>query len=157
MNSFPWPTIDRPFGIELWPIFDKCFDKILGYPAHDFNFLPGYTPLSTIPEVAGAIAAYYVVIYSGYYLMKNQPAFKLNGLFMAHNLFLTILSGALLALFIEQIFPIIWRMGILYSICSPNCWTQKIVTLYYVCLFFGGSAHLLTCVDELLDKISRVG
>ena len=64
--------------------------------------------------------------------MKKQRALKLNALFMAHNLFLTILSGGLLALFVEQLFPIVWRHGVFYSICSTNCWTQKIVTLYYV-------------------------
>ena len=135
MDKIPFPTIDRPFGIELWPIFDKLFEKIVGYPAHDFHFLPGYTLLSTIPEVVGAIAAYYITIFAGYQIMKRQPALKLNALFMAHNLFLTLLSGGLLALFIEQIFPIVWRNGVFYSICSPNCWTQKIVTLYYVCVY----------------------
>lgn len=132
MSNFPLPTVDRPFGIELWPIFDTLYEKVMGEPAHEFQFLPGYTFLSTIPEVAGAIAAYYVTIWVGARIMKNQPALKLNALFMAHNLFLTIISGALLVLFIEQLFPIIWRHGIFYSICSPNCWTQKLVTLYYV-------------------------
>src|ERR1700754_537251 len=114
MDKIPWPTIDRPFGIELWPIFDRLYEKVVGTPAHEFQFLPGYSPLSTIPEVAGAIIAYYVTLYAGHTIMKNQPALKLNGLFMAHNLILTILSGGLLALFIEQMFPIIWRNGIFY-------------------------------------------
>jgi hypothetical protein len=132
MDKIPWPTIDRPFGIHLWPIFDAVYEKVMGTPAHDFHFLPGHTPLSTIPEVAGAIIAYYVTILAGSTIMKGQPALKLNGLFMAHNLLLTIISGVLLVLFIEQMFPIIWRHGVFYSICSPNCWTQPIVTLYYV-------------------------
>ena len=141
MDKFPFPTVDRPFGIELWPIFDKLYEKVVGTPAHDFHFLPGYTPLSTIPEVVGAIIAYYITIFIGYQIMKRQPALKLNALFMAHNLFLTLLSGGLLALFIEQMFPIVWRHGVFYSICSPNCWTQKIVTLYYV---FPVIARMLT-------------
>jgi hypothetical protein len=132
MNNLPLPTVDRPFGIELWPIFDKLYELVVGTPAHDFHFLPGYTALSTIPEVVGAIAAYYITIWAGHAIMKSQPALKLNALFMAHNLFLTIVSGGLLALYIEQLFPIIWRNGVFYSVCSPNCWTQKIVTLYYV-------------------------
>ena len=147
------PTVDRPFGIELWPIFDVVFEKVVGYPAHKFQFIPGWTYLSTVKEVAAAIAAYYAIIWGGYWIMKTQPSLKLNGLFMAHNLFLTMLSAALLALFIEQLFPIIWRNGIFYSICSPNCWTQKIVTLYYVqprSFIFGWH------VAELFDKIPRV-
>jgi hypothetical protein len=134
MDKLPFPTVDRPFGIELWPIFDKVYELIVGTPAHDFHFHPGYTPLSTIPAVAGAIVAYYFIIWAGYKIMKTRQPMKLNALFMAHNLFLTLLSGALLVLFIEQLFPILWRNGVFYSICSPNCWTQKIVTLYYVLL-----------------------
>jgi hypothetical protein len=132
MDKFPFPTIDRPFGIELWPIFDKLYEKVVGTPAHDFHFLPGHTLLSTIPEVAGAIIAYYITIYVGYTVMKKRAPMKLNALFMAHNLLLTVVSGGLLVLFIEQLFPILWRNGVFYSICSSNCWTQKIVTLYYV-------------------------
>lgn len=132
MDKIPLPTIDLPFGIELWPIFDTLYEKVVGTPAHDFHFVPGSTPLSTIPEVVVAIAAYYFTIWVGYTIMKKQSPLKLNALFMAHNLFLTIISLGLLVLFIEQLFPIIWRNGVFYSICSPDCWTQKIVTLYYV-------------------------
>jgi fatty acid elongase 3 len=133
MDKFPLPTVDRPFGIALWPLFDKLYEKVVGTPASQFDFIPGETSLSTIPEVAGAIAAYYITIFAGYHIMKNQPALKLNYLFMAHNIILTIISGGLLALFIEQMFPILWRHGVFYSVCSSNCWTQPIVTLYYVC------------------------
>jgi len=132
MDKIPLPTIDRPFAVSLWPIFDKCYELVLGTPAHDFQFEPGYTPLSTIPAVVMAILAYYAIIWAGWKIMKSRQPMKLNGLFMAHNLFLTVLSAGLLVLFIEQLFPIIWRHGIFYSICSSNCWTQKIVTLYYV-------------------------
>lgn len=132
MDKLPLPTVDRPFGIELWPFLDKAYEAVVGQPASEFQFLPGYTPLSTIPEVFTAILSYYVIIFAGKKLMKNRPAMKLSILFMAHNLILTFISGALLALFIEQLFPILWRHGVFYSICSPNCWTQKIVTLYYV-------------------------
>ena len=71
MDRLPLPTIDRPFGVELWPIFDKIYEKVVGTPAHDFHFLPGHTPLSTIPEVVGAIAAYYIIIWVGYTIMKR--------------------------------------------------------------------------------------
>jgi hypothetical protein len=161
MDKFPFPTIDRPFGIELWPIFDKLYEKVVGTPAHDFHFLPGHTPLSTIPEVAGAIIAYYATIYVGHTVMKNRSPMKLNALFMAHNLFLTIVSGGLLVLFIEQLFPILWRNGVFYSICSANCWTQKIVTLYYVSPTFPKWRSrmwlLIPVLVELFDKVRRIG
>ena len=87
--------------------------------------------------------------------MKNQQPLKLNYLFMAHNFILTVVSGGLLALFIEQLFPIIWRNGVFYSICSPDCWTQKIVTLYYVPLLWTALMKLnyLTKYVELIDTV----
>jgi hypothetical protein len=132
MDKIPFPSVERPFGIELWPIFDKGYELVTGSPAHDFHFQPGYSALSTIPAVVSAIVAYYAIIWAGHKTMKTRQPMKLNGLFMAHNLFLTVVSAGLLVLFIEQLFPILWQNGVFYSICSPNCWTQKIVTLYYV-------------------------
>ena len=38
------PTIDRPFGVHLWPIFDKAFTAIKGYHPQDFDFQPHVTP-----------------------------------------------------------------------------------------------------------------
>lgn len=65
--------------------------------------------------------------------MKNREPFKLNGLFMVHNLALTIISGVLLALFTEQLLPTIARNGVFYAICDHRGgWTAPLVTLYYV-------------------------
>ena len=66
--------------------------------------------------------------------MKNREPFKLNSLFMVHNLALTIISGVLLALFTEQLVPTIARNGVFYAICDHRGgWTAPLVTLYYVC------------------------
>lgn len=70
--------------------------------------------------------------------MRNRPAFKLNAFFMVHNLYLTIISGGLLALFIEQLAPTVRRRGVFFAICDhEGGWTPPLVTLYYV-----GNPHL---------------
>lgn len=134
LKNIPLPTIDRPFGIELWPIFDKAFTSVVGYSPTEFKFVEGVTPMSTFKETAAALVTYYIIIFGGREVMKNFPALKLNGLFMIHNFYLTAISAILLALFIEQLLPTLWRHGIFYAICDHNGgWTQPLVVLYYVC------------------------
>lgn len=132
-KTLPLPTLDRPFGVAIWPIFDKLYSTIRGYSPQDFRFVQGVTPISTFKETAGILIAYYVIIFAGREFMKNRPAYKLNGLFMIHNLYLTIISAGLLALFIEQLLPTVWRHGLFYSICDHRGgWTNPLVILYYV-------------------------
>jgi hypothetical protein len=133
LNSIPRPTLDRPFGVELWPIFDKAFSCAAGFPTTEFQFNTGNTPMSTLKETATALISYYVIIFGGRELMRNRPAFKLNGLFMLHNLFLTTASAILLALFVEQLLPTLWNRGVFYAICDHDGgWTKQLVVLYYV-------------------------
>ncbi|KAF4969146.1 hypothetical protein F66182_17855, partial [Fusarium sp. NRRL 66182] len=89
LKQIPLPTIDRPFGIELWPFFNKAFDAVVGYPADDFRFVNGETPMSTFKETTIAMVTYYTIIFGGREVMKKLPAFKLNTLFMIHNFILT--------------------------------------------------------------------
>ncbi|PYI21312.1 putative fatty acid elongase [Aspergillus japonicus CBS 114.51] len=146
LQSLPRPTIDRPFGIHLWPIFDKAFELVVGYPASEFRFVEGVTPMSTFKETAVMLVAYYVIIFGGRAFMKDRPAFKLNALFMIHNFYLTAISATLLALFIEQLLPTIWRHGIFYTICThEGGLTQPLVVLYYL--------NYLTKYLELLDTV----
>jgi fatty acid elongase 3 len=133
LQNLPRPTIDRPFGIHLWPIFDKAFEVVVGYPASEFNFVEGVTPMSTFKETAIALVAYYIIIFGGREVMKNRPAFKLNALFMIHNFYLTAISATLLALFIEQLVPTLYRHGLFFTICDhQGGWTQPLIVLYYV-------------------------
>lgn len=55
---------------------------------------------------------YFIVIFGGRQIMKNQDAFKLKPLFILHNFLLTVASGVLLALFIEDLVPILARYGL---------------------------------------------
>ncbi|KAK5140154.1 hypothetical protein LTR04_003132 [Oleoguttula sp. CCFEE 6159] len=89
--------------------------------------------MSTLKATATLLISYYVIIFGGRELMKNIPAFSLNGLFKIHNLYLTVISGCLLALFAEQLIPTIARRGTFYAICDANGgWTDKLVILYYL-------------------------
>jgi fatty acid elongase 3 len=132
-EQFPVPTLERPFGVHLWPIFSKAFEKVVGYPAEDFRFRAGVTPMSTIKETSIFIVIYYAVIFGGRELMRNREPFKLRTPFLVHNFYLTAISGILLALFIEQLLATVVRNGIFYSICHRDGgWTQPLVVLYYV-------------------------
>ena len=64
--------------------------------------------------------------------MRDRPAFKLNGLFLVHNFYLTAISGALLALFVQQLVPTLWNQGLYDTICGGGGWTNELNTLYYV-------------------------
>lgn len=134
-EHLPLPTIDRPFGIQLWPIFSKAWEALVGYPAEDFRFEASVTPMSTLKETGIFVICYYIIIFGGREWMRHRDAFKLKKLFLVHNFILTAISAILLALFIEQIFPTVVRKGIFYAICDyDGGWTQPLVVLYYVSL-----------------------
>ncbi|MCJ1420040.1 hypothetical protein MMC32_006396 [Xylographa parallela] len=146
---FPVPTLDRPFGVELWPIFEKLWMSFRTFAPQDFQFVSGTTPMSTLKETAAVLVSYYIIVFGGRELMKNRPAFKFNPIFMAHNLGLTIISGGLLALFIEQLLPTVRRNGVFFAICNADGgWTRQLVTLYYL--------NYITKYLELFDTVFLV-
>jgi fatty acid elongase 3 len=104
----------------------------MGYPADEFKFRHGETAFSTLEETMATIALYLVVVFGGRELMRTREPLKLNGPFMAHNFILTIVSGALLVLFAEQLIPTLWRYGLYENICGGSGWTRPLVVLYYV-------------------------
>lgn len=127
------PTLDRPFGLALWPIFEKAFYSIKGYKPQDFRFEQGKTPMSTMTATFGMLISYYIIIFGGRELMRGREPFKLNGPFKVHNFYLTAISGVLLALFLEQLIPELARNGVFHAICAyEGGWTDKLVVLYYV-------------------------
>ena len=144
--SFSAPTLDRPFGVALWPIFDKAWTAIMGYSANDFQFEAGVTPMSTLKETGIFVILYYIIIFGGRALMRNREPFKLKGLFLIHNFYLTAISFILLVLFVEQLLPEIVRNGVFHAIChKEGGWTQPLVVLYYVSYFRVGGAGLRGC------------
>jgi hypothetical protein len=133
LKALPLPTLERPFGVELWPYFDKVFTAVKGFHPQDFKFEPRVTPLSTMKESAALIITYYIVIFGGRELMRNRPPFKLNFLFMVHNFYLTAISAILLGLFAEQLVSTVYNKGIFFAICDADGgWTNHLVILYYV-------------------------
>lgn len=132
-EQLPLPTIDRPFGIHLWPIFSKAWEAVVGYPAEKFEFVPFETPMSTLKSTSIFIVIYYAIIFGGREIMRNREPFKLKSLFLIHNFYLTAISGILLVLFVEQLVPTLARGGVFHAICDyDGGWTQPLVVLYYV-------------------------
>ncbi|KAG0345865.1 hypothetical protein BG004_002894 [Podila humilis] len=125
-------SIDQPFGIKLDTYFAYAYELVTGKSIDSFVFQEGVTPLSTQNEVAMWTVTYLVVIFGGRQIMKNQDAFKLKHLFILHNFLLTVASGALLLLFIENLTPILARNTLLYAICDKGAWTQRLELLYYL-------------------------
>ena len=127
--------IDMSFG-RLWPYFDLLCRKVTAdkYIPSKFVFEAGKTPLSTFPEAFIGIAAYYLVIFGGSYVIKmaNIKPMRLDLIFKFHNVMLTIVSLTLLVLMLEQIIPIGYRQGLLFAICNKNAWTQPLQCLYYL-------------------------
>lgn len=89
--------------------------------------------MATFAEATSMIALYYLVIFGGREVMRNRPAFELKVPFMIHNLYLTIISAALLALFVEQLGPTLMSEGVYCSVCNKAAgWTNALEVLYYV-------------------------
>ncbi|KAL9614449.1 MAG: hypothetical protein Q9167_001052 [Letrouitia subvulpina] len=84
--SLSVPTLDKPFGVQLWPYFSQAFGSVMGYRPEDFTFVPGQTPMSTFQATATTLITYYVSVFAGRELMKNRSSMKLNGLFMLNYL-----------------------------------------------------------------------
>lgn len=43
-------TPETPFGVPLYPIFEKAYEAVVGSPASKFEYVPNVTPLSTVNE-----------------------------------------------------------------------------------------------------------
>jgi fatty acid elongase 3 len=121
-----------PISSSPWAYFNKLWTLVMGYPAIEFEFQSGETPLSTLKETATIIMVYLVVIFGGREFMRTRKPLQLNGLFIAHNFMLTVVSGALLVLFAEQLLPTLWKYGLYENICGGSGWTCHLVVLYYV-------------------------
>ncbi len=122
-------------GLSLsspWASFDRLWKAVMGYPAANFRINEGKTLMTSSKETAIVITLYYIIILGGREAMRSRPAYKLNDLFLIHNFYLTVVSGSLLALFVEQLLPSVWNYGVFDAICGGSGWTKELTTLYYV-------------------------
>lgn len=110
----------------------KLADLLLAYlpvqvtshvPSYFTSWQPGVTPLSTTPVVISCGVSYLATIFTIQHLLRDKPAYVLNTWFRAHNIVLSVGSGVLLWLMVEEIGPIAWKHGIRYAICDSNAWT----------------------------------
>lgn len=147
-SSIPFLPPVGAVKFSPWEAFDRVWTSAVGYPAEEFKFIPGETPMATLREAVSMVVLYYAVIFGGQAWMKNRPAYKLNGLFMAHNFMLTVLSGTLLVLFAQQLIPSIWKHGLFDNICGASGWTKPLVTLYYVCFLNPGLPEDCMLIDK---------
>ncbi len=146
------PSLESPFGVYLWDIFDHFVSVGTNgwFIPSKFEFIHGELPFSTASTAISVIITYYLVIFGGRSVLNlvNAPPYRLGTLFQIHNAMLTTLSFTLLILLAEQLIPIIAKNGIYYGICHPDAWTQPIVTLYYL--------NYITKFIELLDTVFLV-
>ena len=132
------PSLDQPFGIAAWPLFDQLWRQFRSFPADRFRFVPGHTPLSTLTSTVAVLTSYYLIVFGGRLVMKSREPLKLGFLFKLHNFALTAVSFSLLALFVEQMLGTVVRKGIFHAICDESGgWTNELVTLYYVSRLWG--------------------
>ncbi|KAL5534238.1 hypothetical protein ACEPAG_700 [Sanghuangporus baumii] len=120
-------------------------------PHYLTSYEQGKTPLSTSNSVAGALTSYLAIIFGIRHLMKSQPPIRLQFLFQLHNVVLSVGSGILLVLMVEEIAPIVWKHGIFYGICSRNSWTPR-MEFYYMINYYIKYLELLDTVFLALKK-----
>lgn len=150
LDALPIPTLNRPFGVHLWPHFSNIFEITMGSSTANFKFVVGKTTLSTLKETSTFVAVYYAIIFGGRKLMRNREPFKLKALFLVHNLILVTISALLLALYVEELVPIIAKKGLFFAICDRGGgWTQPLLILYYVRWFLPNASSSTQCANRL--------
>lgn len=120
-------------------------------PVELVTWVPGQSPISTNKEVVICIVTYLLVIFGGRELMRSRAPFKLTALFQLHNLILTSGSLVLLLLMLEEIIPMYFKQGFLFSICNTKAFTARLVT-YYMINYYIKYVELIDTVFLVLKK-----
>lgn len=93
-------------------------------PAYLTHYVPGQTPLSTQKEVLSALVTYLAVVFGIREVMKGRQPIRATAAFQLHNVILTLGSGLLLVLMVEEIAPILWKGGLFHAMCDDQAWTS---------------------------------
>jgi fatty acid elongase 3 len=99
-------------------------------PSYLVHYEAGASPLSQTHQVVTALASYLAVVFGLRHIMRDQPPLKLTTLFQLHNIILSAGSALLLALMVEEVFPIYWNHGLFHAMCSNNAWTTVRLNLF---------------------------
>ncbi|RKP10638.1 fatty acid elongase [Thamnocephalis sphaerospora] len=129
-------SLDRPFGFNLDAGFAYAYQLLFGQHPDQFRFVQGKTWLSTNMAVTATCLIYLAVIFGGQALMRNRAPIAFPILSKVHNLILSVGSGVLLLLFIEQLLGPILRKGPFWAVCADEAWTQRLELLYYINYLF---------------------
>lgn len=141
-------SADRPFGVHLYPYFEKAYEVVVGQPASSFKYEQNVTLLSTNREVATVVVGFLTTIFSFQYVMHTRKPFSLTLFFRVHNFLLTLVSLGLFLLISEQFIPLIINHGFFYSVCDSKVWNQQIELLFYL--------NYMSKVAELGDTLFMV-
>jgi len=95
-----------------------------GYSPTDFKFVRRDADVN-IYSHCDMLISYYIVVFGGRELMKKREPFVLKYPFLVHNFYLTVISGVLLALFIEQLLPTVSKWCILLHLQPQGRMDQR--------------------------------
>ncbi|QRV76705.1 fatty acid elongase [Ceratobasidium sp. AG-Ba] len=120
-------------------------------PYYLTEYHPGVTPLSTVPVVVACLVGYLTTIFSVREFMRGREPMKLSTLFQFHNMYLTLGSGLLLVLMVEEILPIWWKNGLFSAMCADESWTPRL-EFYYMINYYIKYVELADTVFMALKK-----
>lgn len=100
---------------------------------------PGYTPLATWSGAFAASATYLAVVLGGQEVMRALPPVPARAAkwpAFVHNVLLSLGSGVLLVLMLEEVLRLGLRVGPYASICSQEMYTPRMELLYIANYYF---------------------
>lgn len=102
------------------------------------TFQEGKTPFSTAFQVFGVGSLYLITVLGGREIMQRFKIapMQFKSAFLIHNIALSVGSGILLALMLEEILPIWYHNGFFAAICAESSWTPRMEFFYIVNYMF---------------------
>ena len=148
-----YPTFKHPLPIDLWPILSHVYHALTGKDANSFQFIENKTFLGSPHKIVSILSFYCIFVLSLQYLLRryNVKPIRLSFLSQCHNLLLMGISITLHLLLVEQIIPMLYEHGLMWSICSPESFRSKMVFLYYLNYL----TKFVTLIDTVLLVLKR--